>query len=273
MTTEAVDVTLNGLPLSDAVPEALVLQVLRPLVGNRRNVFVDVPGRAGSWTFPEEPGDRVLTIQLHLLADTFALRRAAVRALADWADVGDTAQLVFEDEPDRYHEAILDASADPNEWLQTATIAIPFHVGPYALALVETEEVLTGGAGSGTAGAFLTDWNAGISVDVAPRVTLTFSGGSVSVFTLNLNGDTVTVTATVPANVPITIDMETGDVYFEQSVSEDVRHAYDAEGDRVMQQVDGTFGVVIETTNRLAVDWTGAATSVSVTVTYRERYR
>ena len=53
MTTDA---TLNGVALSSAVPDAIVLRPARHLVGRRRHQALDVPGRAGPWIFGEQPG-------------------------------------------------------------------------------------------------------------------------------------------------------------------------------------------------------------------------
>lgn len=263
------DLNLNGVALSTAVPEALVVKVARQLAGARRNVFVDMPGRSGSWIFPEQPGDRTLTITLDIQAASFAARRAAVRELAYWADVGAVARLIIDDEPDRYHEAILDASVDPAEWLvQVEQLEVPFRVGPYALALNPSTETLPVSGGSPEIGSFV----APDTVEALPVIEITPTDGTMTSLTFTLNGRAITYAATILDDQTISISSISDTVTAGASGDVDLTGAF-VPGAVAMASVSGDFGRIIEGVNAWSLQWTGTATAVTVTATWRERFR
>lgn len=263
------DLNLNGVALSTAVPEALVVKVARQLAGARRNVFVEMPGRSGSWIFPEQPGDRTLTITLDIQAAGFAARREAVRALAYWADVGAVARLIIDDEPDRYHEAILDAAVDPAEWLVSVEqLEVPFRVGPYALALNLSTETLPVSGGSPESGSFV----APDTVEALPVIEITPTDGTMTSLTFTLNGRAITYAATILDDETISISSISDTVTAGASGDVDLTGAF-IPGAVAMASVSGDFGRIIEGTNSWSLQWTGTATAVTVTATWRERFR
>lgn len=266
--SSTVDATLNGVDLSDAVPEALVLNVHRPLLGARRHVVVDVPGKAGSWLFPELAGDRIITLDLDLQGLDFAGRRAAVRALADWADVGAVSQLVLSDEDDRYHEAILDEAPDVEEWLIAATVSLPFRVGPFALSDVVSSEPFAGGS----AGHFTHTWNITADSDLEPIIELHGVGGNLDSPAVTLNDDTLYIIESFAALAVVTISTVSHTVTAGVNTDVNLTGAYVAASVR-MQRVSGEFGYLVPGSNTLEIAWDGAATSVAGTVYWRRRYR
>lgn len=263
------DLNLNGVALSTAVPEALVLKVARQLAGSRRNVFVDVPGRSGSWVFTEQPGDRTLTVFLDISADSFATRRAAIRALAYWADVGAVAKLIIDDEPDRFHEAILDAATDPAEWLTyVEQLEVPFRVGPYALAVTPSTETLPVSGGSPENGSFV----APDTVEGVPVVEITPTDGTMTSLTFTLNGTAIDFGETILSGSTITISSISDTVTRGASGDVDLTGAF-VPATVAMGAVSGEFGRIIEGVNTWSLQWTGTATAATVTVTWRERFR
>lgn len=268
--TATVNATLDGVSLATAVPEALVMNVHRPLVGARRHVVVDVPGKAGSWVFPEVAGDRIITIDLDLQGTSFATRRAAVRALADWADVGAVAPLIFSDESDRYHEAILDEAPDVDEWLIAGTVSLPFRVGPFALADSVSSEPFSGGS----AGHFTHTWNitADDNVDLVPIIELHGVGGNLDSPAVTLNGDTLNIIDSFAALAVVTISTVSHTVTSGVNTDVNLTGAYNPLTVR-MGRVSGEFGYLVPGSNTLEIAWDGAATSVAGTVYWRRRYR
>lgn len=263
------DLNLNGVALSTAVPDALVLKVARQLAGARRNVFVDVPGRSGSWVFPEQPGDRTLVATLDVSSASFADRRAAIRALAYWADVGAVARLIVDDEPDRYHEAILDASTDPAEWLTyVEQLELPFRVGPYALAIALSVETLAVSGGSPESSTFV----APDTVEGVPVVEITPTDGTMTELTWTLNGNALTFGETLLSGETVTISSLSDTVTLGVSGDVDLTGAF-VPAAVAMGAVSGDFGRIIEGVNAWSLQWTGTATTATVTVTWRERFR
>lgn len=265
MTT--VDLTLNGVPLSSAVPEALVLDVSRPLVGKRRHTTVDIPGRAGSWRFNEEPGDRTIEITLDLEAETFAARRDAVRRLAYWADVGDTANLYISDEPDRFHEALLDSDDAVLERLCYGETTIEFLVGPYALATGLSTETITANSNPDSDTFDIPD-----AVTAEPVVEITPAGGGLTGFTLTVNGYAITWAGTLNSGETLTISSLSDTVTTGENEDVNLTGTFD-EDDVDMADVSGEFPLLFEGTQSWSILWTGAATSVGVVFTWRERSR
>lgn len=263
------DLTLDGVALSTAVPGALVVKPVRPLVGRRRTEFVDVPGRAGSWKFPEEPGDRVLEFEIDILGDTFEDRREQTRALADWCDIGAAANLIISDEPDRYHVAILDNDPDPDEWLLRSEATLRFRADPYALATTpSTEEIAVAGAGTDSGSFEIPDL-----IFAEPVIEITPTNGTITSFTLTIAGVAITYTApTIASGNTLTINTISDTITTGISGDTMLTGAYTA-ANLVMGFVTGTFPLLVPGENTWVLTWEGTATAITVDVTWRERYR
>lgn len=265
--TSAVDVNLNGSPLSVAVPAALVLRVERPLVGRRRHVSVDVPGRAGSWIFTEEPGDRLLSVPLDIQASSFEDRRAAVRDLAEWADVGGLSRLIFTDEPDRFHLAILDNEPDPEEWLVRSEPSLVFRAGPYAEALAISEELINIAAFPAS-GSF----NIDDTVHALPVVEITPTNGTLTSFTLEVNGDALSWSGNLANGATLTISSLSDTVTLGPNTDVNLTGAFDPL-DISMADVSGEFPILLPGSNPWSITRTGTATTATLRFLWRERFR
>jgi predicted phage tail component-like protein len=262
-----VDLTYNAVALSSAVPAANVVQVSRQLVGRRRHERVQVPGRAGSWFFPEEPGDRDLVAELVIVADGLDDRRASVRALADWADLPSPARLVLSDEPDRFHEAILDRSADPAEWLTAAKISLPFSVGPYAIALATSEQVLSI-SGFPAGGTFeIPD-----EVNALPVVEITPTNGTLTSFTFAVNGYAISWAGNLTSGNTITVSSLSDTVTTGPNGDVNLTGAFDRTA-LTMADVSGEFPLLLPGANPWTMTRTGTATTATVRLLWRERFR
>lgn len=268
MTTTGV--TLNGVTLAAAVPTALVQKVVRPLVGKRRHSDVLIPGRAGALRYDEEPGNRTLEVEIDILAATFEERRAAVRALAEWADVGTTSALVFDDEPDRYHLAILDNDPDGDEWLTHAgTIVLRFDAGPYTYSDTVSTQIVTATTNPDNANTFtIPD-----EIYAEPIIELTPAGGTMTGFTLTVNGFEITwAGGPILAGETLTISSLSDTVTLGVSGDVNLTGAYDP-NTVAMTDVDGLFPLLLSGLNEWSIEWTGTATSIGLEFTWRERSR
>ena len=264
----ATDVTLNGIALSAAVPEAAVLRVKRELLGGRRDTFVEVPGRPGSWVFAEEPGDRRLELELDIQATTFAGRRAAVEALAEWADTPAGAYtLVIDDHVDRYYEAVLGSAPAVDEWLNNAGVTLDYRVGPYAFAVSTSSTSITASAGAAS-GTF----SAADEVIAYPVIEVTPLNGTVTAFTIQLNGDTLSWSGSLASGSTVTVSSISFTVTDGVNSDVNLTGAY-ISGDVNMSTIAGDFPLVVPSTNSYAFTTTGTATAVRFRITWRRRYR
>lgn len=264
------DLTLNGTDLSTAVPGAIVVRPLRPLVGKRRDAFVDVPGKAGSWKFPEEPGDRILEFEIDILGATFEDRREQVRALADWCDLGATANLIVSDEPDRFHVALLDNDPDPDEWLLRAEAKLRFRCDPYSYATAtSTETLAVSGAGSDSGTITVPD-----DIFAEPIIEITPNDGTITSFTFAIDGISLLYTApTIPSGNTVTISSIADVVTAGVSGDTMLTGAYNA-GAVTMAFVSGAFPLLTpDSVNDWSLSWEGTATDITIEITWRRRYR
>lgn len=263
------DITLNNVALSSAVPAAKVLRPVRPLLGAQRTRHVAVPGKAGAWRYTDEPGDRVITVLVDVQADTFAARSAALEDLADWADVGTPANIIVDDQTDRYHVGILDDAPDVDDWLNNGTVTLRFRCDPYALAVSTSSESATA-SGSPDTDTFV----AADDIAAEPIVELTPLNGTLTGFTWTLNGDALvygTGNTTIASGNTVTLSSISDTVTLGVNGDTMLTGAYT--GTIAMQDVSGVFGLITPGTNTWALTWTGTATNVGVSITWRRRYR
>ena len=264
MTTDA---TLNGVPLSTAVPDALILRPARHLVGRRRHQALDVPGRAGPWIFGEQPGAGTVTLDVSIRSATLAARRAAVSALADWVDLDATAPLILDDLDDRYYDAILISDPDAAEWLDAADIALTFLTGPYSLAVATSSESITATPSPDSGSFSIAD-----EVDAEPVIEVTAVGGTLLTFDLTLNGDTLSYGGpTITAGNTVTISSISDTVTTGLNADTELTGAY--AGTVVLGDVTGTFPDLVAGSNTWSVQWTGTAGTIIIALAWRRRYR
>lgn len=261
--------TFDGVS-STTIPELEVLRVRRPLVAGRRDDFVSVPGREGFWLFTERPGSRMISLELHVLGDTFADRRAAVIAVADLLDAPEgLARLVVDDEPDRFHLCRLGSNPDPEEWLSSGRFSVDMIAEPFAQAITPSVESLT--LTSATPATFtIPDKVYGI-----PEIELTATGGTVTAFTLEVNGLALTYAAPslgLTAGQILTVSTVGYTVTRGASIDPDLVGTFDPD-DLDMGGVSGDFGYLVPGLNTVEVTRTGTAGTIAATIRWRERSR
>lgn len=266
-----IDATLNGVTLSAAVPEAVIKSAPRPLLGARRDEFVKVPGMAGELVYREEPGDRIITLHIVVLVDDKDELQAKVETLADWADTPDgRVKLVLDDEPDRYWLAILANGPPVNEEGEyDAATSLEFRAGAYALAVATTTEDITA-SGSPDSGTF----NLAADVAVTPIVQITPTNGDIESFSLTTNDATIDVTPTdgIPEDTTVTVSSISLTVTTGPNTDTELTGAYDA-ADVDMADVAGEFPILLPGTNSWQLEWVGTATEVTISITWRRRFR
>ncbi len=255
------DVSYNGIDLSDAVPGALVLDVHRPLLGERRDIRELVPGRAGSWRFPEQPGDRVIIVDLNIEGLSPGDRHASMRLLADWVDVGE-AQLIIDDELDLYWLATIDTAPTPDEWINNADVSVEFRVGAYvyASAISTQAETLVDGVTS--------TFEIDDTVDAYPIIELTASSTMGSGWELDVNGLVLTDSAAFASAAKRTISTLSYTVSNVANADTDLAGTIDT-AHLAMGGLDGDFPILIPGTNSITIVGGGATASIK----WRRRYR
>jgi predicted phage tail component-like protein len=258
-------VTLNSITSTSGVSALRIRRVDRDLLGERRDVRVSVPGRDGSWFYPEEPGDRKIVIYGWLAAESMSAKRTAIHDLAEWVNTTGEVALAVDDESDRFYYVTLD-SWDVDTSQRYATVEIEFTASAYGLANnLSTENIAV--SGSPDSGTFA------ISDDLGayPIIEITPTNGTMTSFTLDVNGYALTWAGALADDETLTVSSVSFTVTAGANVDTMLTGAFDP-NDLDMSDVSGEFPELEPGTNDWSLIWTGTATTVTVLVTWRRRY-
>ena len=260
----------DGVDLS-TVGDFEVLDVIRPILPSPRDVRIDVPGRAGSWLYVEEPGDRELIVDLAYIGTDFADKRTKIQDFASWIYSADAAKLIVDDEADRYWRARLSESPTPREIMTLAEFSVRWIVEPFALATVVSTQT---DAQGGTPGVFgPAAFAGGGDVPTPPSIEVTAgASGMVGGFTLNVNGTELVYGSDLSALEVITLSSVSSLVFSAIGVDVELTGAFDPD-DVDMRDISGDFGDVISGSgNSITVTPADSSTGASVSIDYRKRY-
>lgn len=260
-------VTLDG-TASSSVSELRIRRVDRSLLGEARDVQALVPGRDGSWTYPEEPGNRRIVIVGWLQAEGVSAKRTAIHNLAAWVETPDPpVHLIVSDESDRFYEVTLsDWEVDTSERYPTVVIEFVGSAFAYANSLSTHTENASGTPDSGT-------FVLSIVMEADPVIEITPTNGTITSFTLTINGASITWTGgTIGDDETITISSISDTVTIGANDDMELTGVFNPD-DISMASVEATgFPVLIPGTNAWALEWTGTATTVDIDFSWRERF-
>lgn len=260
--------TLNAITSTTGVPELKIRRVEREILGEARTVRVNVPGKAGAWTYPEEPGDRRIRLIGWLQAEGVSAKRTAIHNLAEW--LGATTEVVnlsVDDETDRYYEVTVDGwDVDTSE--RHPQVVIDFVGGAYGLAssLTTQTEAVSGSPDSGT-------FNSTDDYAAEPVIEITPTNGTVTGFTLTLNGDTIEWSGgTIVDDDTITISCVSDTVTLGTNDDMELTGFFDPDSVSMAAVSVSGFPEIIVGTNTWSLSWTGTATTITLEFTWRERF-
>jgi len=264
------EVTWNGVS-STTIPELVCGKVTRKLVGAHRGSFVDMPGRAGSYYFPEERGRRSISIECFVL-DTSAVfptgRRDAVTAVADWVDVNRECRLIMGDQPDVFYNAVLAEAPDVDEWRETGIFELLFEAEPYSYDLAVTTYLNSMVSGVEES------YDFGLTTATFPVIEVTPTNGTSAFgFSLAVGDTTLYYASTIATGDTVNINGLGMAVLAGTSNDVNVTGAYDPV-DMLMSGVTGEFPVLLPDVNNFTITALGGtATAFDVNFIYRKRYR
>lgn len=262
------DATYDSVVLSTACPEFVIKTVERDLLGSRRDAVVDVPGLAGPWVFPEEPGMRRILIGGAVLVDDMDDRLAKVELLANWADKRGPKRLIFSDQPDRFWDAWLATAPAVVGDEYAAETALEFSAYPYAQAVTASTQVLSLTGGSPKSGSF----TASDLIPALPVVEIQPTNGTITSFTWTLNGAAMSHIGTVASGSTVTLSSLSSTITTGVNTDVNLTGAF-VIGNVSMANANGEFGRIVSGSNTWGLSWTGTATTATVTLTWRRRYR
>jgi phage-related protein len=262
-------VTLDGVTSTAGVAELKIRRVERDALGEDRTERVEVPGRAGAWTFPESPGTRRIRLIGWLQAEGVAAKRTAIHNLSEWIAAAQDAevQLIVSDESDRFYDVtVKDWDVDTAE--RHPTVVIEFVGSAYALAtaLSTHTENASGSPDSGT-------FNVTDDFAADPVIEITPTNGTLTGFTLTLNGDTVEwIGGLIGDDDTITISSLSDTVTLGANDDMELTGVFDPLDVSMAAVSVSGFPSLVPGSNSWALTWTGTATTVDVDFTWRERF-
>ncbi|MCH5586319.1 phage tail family protein [Shimazuella sp. AN120528] len=128
-------IRFNGLDLPSFV---LVNDIHISLVPPIKQTTITISGRAGSYDFGNELGERKITIDITIEASTPTELRANLRQLATWLYYEDAKQLILLDEPDKYYLAKVTDEIELKQNISMAQGSITFWCSdPFSYAIQE----------------------------------------------------------------------------------------------------------------------------------------
>jgi len=104
----------------------------RQLLPTSNDIYVDIPGRHGSFHFPGELQDRVIELECAFVGTSRENLREKARQIAAWLYTKEKAVLSFDDEPGKYYYAKLDGAINLEQLFVLATFTLTFRCEPLA---------------------------------------------------------------------------------------------------------------------------------------------
>lgn len=174
-----------------------VLRIHRSVLPGSRHRFQEVPGRAGAYLFPEEPGDRAVVALCGLVGASQGDLISQERNVAEWLLTRSRERLVLDDDPSWWLNAIVVNPAEVTDALDLGQFEVEFRCDPYVYALNESSASASLGASVTFASAEVPD----VPVRIVVYATGTVVGPSVTV-----GGTTIGYAGTIVAGEAIIWD-------------------------------------------------------------------
>lgn len=175
-----------------------VLDVRRSLLASSRDVFEQVPGRPGSWHYPQEPGDRSVVAVVGYQADSREDFWAGLRLVAEWLRPTGRKRLVLDDDPDFYFWAVAVNAADVARELELGQAEVEFSADPYVYALAESSDTFALGASA-------TVVNPG-GIETPARVVVAATSGAVNDPAVSLGDESFSYDGSIPGGSALVVD-------------------------------------------------------------------
>lgn len=257
----------NGVS-SDSLDGVIIGKVTRSVIGRPRTTLLEIAGKAGFYTFPQERGSRLITAEVSVSTASGAAHDTAMEEFADWLDVESEARLKIGN-GDRYYQGVVRDSPIPDEWNGLSTFEVVWEVQPYAYADDVGQEIWSDDNNH------VHTWDAGIEVPVKPVITIQPTNGTLYAFQLGANSyDLYVENIAIASGEFVTVNSIVPVVLFGPNDDVQLTGVYDP-GDLAMGGTSGSFPILVpggsNTVNFIRTN--GTATAFSITTSYRATYR
>lgn len=235
-----------------------VLGIRRTALPTSRDVFVEVPGRPGSYHFPEEPGDRAIVALVGVEADDGPDLVDRVRDVAHWVKTSSRRVLLLDEDPDNYLMAVVVNPGDVDNLLDLGRWEIEFSCGPhvYSVSQHSASAVMPTNP--------LTATNDG-PLETPPRIVVAATqGGAVDGPEVHLGDATMLWNSALLAGQALVIDSDLQVVTFHSSIGTLLAGDYDPSTGTVPTGLSGDFGGLEPGANPITFTPDSGAATVAV---------
>lgn len=126
-------INFNGHDLSEKIR---VTDVVRPVLPPSLVTSSSILGRPGDYFYHKQPGAYTIPVKFMLIEKEQKVLRQKVRELAELLDTDEPAPIVFNDEPDKFINAIIDGNTDLDEVAAVGSGTLEFYCpDPYWYAI------------------------------------------------------------------------------------------------------------------------------------------
>ncbi|MED4904128.1 distal tail protein Dit [Parageobacillus thermoglucosidasius] len=234
----------NGLDSRDF--SLRISNISRPLLPEIRDHYEQIPGRHGSYLFPQPFGDRIVTVSCLLQTRTVEERLQMVRRISSWLSTNNKAMLWFSDEPDVFYLAKVSKAPDFEELLTLGRFVVEFTCEPFKYAADSREEFFDMDSNS-----VQSLYNNG-TAEAYPTIVISAEYGEIDRPKITINDKYLLYTGLLTAGSTIEFNTE----YFlaNKSMERDIltTGAYDSSEDSILAYIDGEFGALMPGANTIS---------------------
>ena len=228
--------------------------VKRPLLPALKLKRVELPGASGAYDFEDEEYSlRTITMKIQYIGADYEELRSRARSIAAWLSYSSFAQLIINDEDDKYYLAKVTSEVDLDSLFESGSADVSFDCQPFAYALSnEVVEITVSGADSDE---FVNPGTRHVNYKSPQgsyfKVTI---DGTFTTLSLTINGNTMTYNTAISNDV-LVIDC------IEMEATLDGANVFDKLGG----DIDEFFEIITGTNN---VSYTGTGLNFDLTIEY-----
>jgi predicted phage tail component-like protein len=132
----------------------IVNSVDRTVLPAPNDTYLQIPNRDGSYLFNRGLLDRIIKVDCSVFTKRLTDLRSVVRQISAWLFSQQRAQLIFDDEPDKYYMAKYKDAIGLSQIVTAGKFSLIFCCEPYAYSILDTQSTTDSIVNLGTAMAY-----------------------------------------------------------------------------------------------------------------------
>lgn len=239
--------------------------ISRPLLPEIRDHYEQIPGRHGSYLFPQPFGDRIVTVSCLLQTRTVEERLQMVRRISSWLSTNNKAMLWFSDEPDVFYLAKVNKAPDFEELLTFGRFTVEFLCEPFKYSVFSKQVVCEMDSNS------VQYISNGGTAETYPTLVIEAVYGEIQNPKITINDKYLLYNGVLTPNSAIEINTES--FLATKSMERDIvtTGAYDTAENNILSMIDGEFGALFPGGNTFAYS-SANGQRARIRLVWQERY-